>query len=401
MGIPPFLKHFSVNLKVLILIAGGLLIVCVFGVAYYEFNNLNQNFNSERTSIQAQLADSQKKLNDIQSQDPYKTNKDLMAEIKSIHDLYSQSITSYQNMIDLEDQKVDIKTLRTDYASLVNQLATQNYSSGSATLADLNKQIDDQNQKLAAKIAPPPPAAPSGAPVAVNNSPPGSGFSQQSVQTDSGTFTIDIIAADLNSTKVIVDTASDSDCGNSCPVMPLASYATRNGAYAGMNGSFFCPESYPSCAGKTNSFDTLLMNKNKHYFNSDNNVYSTIPAVIFSSGSIRFVGQSLDWGRDTGIDSMIANYPMLVQGGNFAYPGSGDPKFNAKGARNFVANKGNMVYIGSIFNATMEEAGHVLKTLGMDNALNMDEGGSTALWSGGYKVGPGRDIPNAILFVKK
>jgi len=29
----------------------------------------------------------------------------------------------------------------------------------------------------------------------------------------------------------------------------------------------FCPSTYPQCAGKTNSFDTLLMNKNKVYFN--------------------------------------------------------------------------------------------------------------------------------------
>ena len=29
------------------------------------------------------------------------------------------------------------------------------------------------------------------------------------------------------------------------------------------------------------------------------------------------------------------------------------------------------------------------------------QSGSTALWSGGYKVGPGRNIPNAILFVNK
>ena len=30
-----------------------------------------------------------------------------------------------------------------------------------------------------------------------------------------------------------------------------------------------------------------------------------------------------------------------------------------------------------------------------------DDGGSTALYSGGYKVGPGRELPNVILFVKK
>lgn len=66
-----------------------------------------------------------------------------------------------------------------------------------------------------------------------------------------------------------------------------------------------------------------------------------------------------------------------------------------------MANKGNTVYIGFVYNATMGESARTLKALGMENAMNLDEGGSTALWYGGYKLGPGRNIPNAILFVRK
>lgn len=240
------------------------------------------------------------------------------------------------------------------------------------------------------------------APVTVNNNPPGSGFSRQTVSVEGQNYTVDIVAADLNSTKVIVDTASDSDCSNNCPVLSLADYVGRNGAFAGINGSYFCPAEYPSCAGKTNSFDTLLMNKNKHYFNSDNNVYSTVPAAIFSPGSVRFVRQSLEWGRDTGVDSVIANYPLLVAGGNINFTEApNEPKFGGKAARTFIATKGNMVYIGIVHNASMGESAKVLKALSVDNALNLDQGGSTALWHGGYKAGPGRNIPNAILFVRR
>ena len=210
------------------------------------------------------------------------------------------------------------------------------------------------------------------------------------------------MAADLNSTKVIVDTASESDCSNDCPVLPLADYVARNSAYAGINGSYFCPAAYRSCAGKSNSFDTLLMNKNKRYFNSDNNVYSTVPAAIFSPGSARFVGQTLEWGRDSGVDSVIANYPLLVAGGNISFSeAANEPKFGGKAARTFIASKASMVYIGIVHNASMGESAKVLKALGMDAALNLDQGGSTALWFGGYKAGPGRNIPNAILFVNR
>ncbi len=235
----------------------------------------------------------------------------------------------------------------------------------------------------------------------VNNSAPGSGFSQQKVHSDAGDFVMSIIASDMGSTHVIVDTASDSDCHDNCPVLPLGDYVSRNGAFAGINGSYFCPSTYPQCAGKTNSFDLLAMNKNKHYLNSDNNVYSTNPVVIFQSGSMRFIGQASGWGRDTGVDGVLSNYPLLVSGGNVVFGGDDDPKKGGKGSRSFVGNKGSTAYIGVVYNATVAEAARALKALGLDNALNLDSGGSTALWFGGYKAGPGRSLPNAILFVRK
>lgn len=239
------------------------------------------------------------------------------------------------------------------------------------------------------------------APALVSNTPPGSGFSRQSVATSIGNFTVSLVAADLNSTKVIVDTASESTCANDCPVLPLAAYVARSGAFAGINGSYFCPASYPSCAGKTNSFDTLLMNKDKVYFNSDNNIYSIVPAVIFSGNSARFVSRSLEWGRDTSVDSVIANQPLLVSGNQVVFGGNDDPKQGSRGNRSFVANKGSTVFIGVVHSATVAESARVLQVLGMDNALSLDSGGSTALWSGGYRFGPGRDIPNSILFVNR
>lgn len=254
--------------------------------------------------------------------------------------------------------------------------------------------------KTPAPATPKPSVAPL-PPAPVTNTPPKSGYSQQTVQSSAGSFTIDIIAGDLNSTRVIVDTASAGDCANDCPVLPLADYVSRSGAYAGVNGSFFCPASYPQCAGKTNSFDTLLMNKNKVYFNSANNVYSTIPAVIFNGTSVRYVGQSLEWGRDTGVDAVIANYPLLVLNGAAVAGGSSDSKLGNKGSRSFVGNSGNIVYMGVVRSASVAEAGIALQAMGIQNALNLDDGGSTALYIGGYKLGPGRNIPNAVLFVVK
>ena len=69
--------------------------------------------------------------------------------------------------------------------------------------------------------------------------------------------------------------------------------------------------------------------------------------------------------------------------------------------RGFVGSKDGAVVIGHIYAASFADAAVVLKTLGLQNALNLDGGGSSALWyEGGYKVGPGRSLPNAIVLVK-
>lgn len=235
----------------------------------------------------------------------------------------------------------------------------------------------------------------------VNNIPPTTGYSRQSVSTSAGIFTVSIISADISSTRVIVDTASTQDCSSNCPALSLSDYVTRNNGFAGINGSYFCPKDYPSCAGKENTFDLLVMNKDKYYFNSANNVYSTNPAVVFGSGYVRFfTSAGGQIGRDSSPNGVLMNFPLLVFNGEIKFTSDGDPKKGSKGNRSFVATKGNTVYIGVVHSATVGESAVALKTLGMENGLNLDNGGSTALWYGGYKVGPGRAIPNAIIFTR-
>lgn len=349
------------------------------------------------SKLQNQLKSTAAKLKQLENEDQYKVNLALKENIKNIERTYKEAVDLYERITDLKVQRQDTKELDGEFAKSLNYLSVLNYSSASASLKLLSQSIEKKENSLLqsiVKISTP-------QNITQSNTPPSSGFSVQSVSTENGNFTVYIIAADLNSTRVIVDTASDSDCSNNCPVLPLSDYISRSGAFAGINGSYFCPAEYPSCAGKTNSYDLLVMNKNKVYFNSANNVYSSNPAAIFSGNSARFVGQALEWGRDTGVDSVLSNYPLLVFGGNVSYTGGGDAKFAPKGTRTFIAAKGNMVYIGAVLNATMSDSAKTLKVMGMDNALNLDQGGSTALWSGGYKLGPGRSIPNAILFVRK
>lgn len=356
--------------------------------------SLSQTQNS---SLSQEVEKIKKEYEDLKNTDQIKRNDALEATIKEIEKTYEETISAYEALTDLPSSTKELSNYRKRFASVLNYLSERNYSSGAAELAGLKKSLDEEKASLLTIAG--------GIDVSSltnTTSPPGSGYQRQAVNAIGSTYIVDIVASDLSSTRVIVDTASESDCRDNCPTLPLATYVSRNGAYAGINGSYFCPAEYPSCAGKTNSFDTLAMGVNKHYHNSENNVYSTVPLVAFGTGWIRFVGASSGWGRDTGVDGVLANQPLLLSGGNITFGGDGDPKKGSKGSRSFVANKGNTVYIGVVRNATVAEVAHVLQAMGMEGALNLDSGGSTALWTnGGYKAGPGRNIPNAILFVGK
>ncbi len=357
-----------------------------------DLTNSNQEKDKNKESLNKIAAD----LEELKSQDQLKKNIELQTEIKNIQETYKKALVTYEDILDFRDKhKKDVKEYEKLFADSLSKLSLRDYKGANDGLGQISGKIAEEEKKITAAFVIP-------ANVPVNNAPPGSGYSRQSVNVEGlGSYMVSLIAGDLGSTKVIVDTASDSDCGNNCPVLPLATMVSRTGAYAAVNGSYFCPASYPTCAGKTNSFDLLVMNYKKTYFNSGNNTYSNNPAVIFGNGYVRFVSAASQWGRDTSPTGVLSNYPLLVFNSSVSFGGDDDPKKGSKGGRSFVASKGSVVYIGVVHSATVAEAARVLKTMGMENALNLDDGGSTALWSGGYKVGPGRDIPNAILFVRK
>lgn len=391
------MKKISKNYQIFIKASVFLFVFVLTAGSFYYYKKTTSQINNlqlDKNQVDRTLKKVSLELKDLKSQDQYKINKDLDGKIKSIETAYTKAVSAYEKLLDLKNATKKTEKFDSAFADILTLLSKRNYSSAEADLLSFEKDITAEKQKIVASFQIP-------ANVPESNSPPGSGYQQQVVKSDVGDFLVGVVAADLNSTRVIVDTASDEDCKNDCPVLSLGDYVSRSGAFAGINGSYFCPADYPSCSDKKNSFDTLAMNKNKKYLNSDNNVYSTVPAVIFSGSSARFVGQSLEWGRDTGVDAVLAMQPLLVSGGNIAFNGDGEPKRGSKGSRSFVGTSGSTAYIGIIFNATVAEAAHVIHTMGIQNALNLDDGGSTALWNGGYKAGPGRNLPNALLFVRK
>jgi len=378
-------------------------LLATLGLSLYRVYLKLQGVQSLNTNLTQQIADSTETIKNIQAEvdrlkneDLRQTNIEVKKEIEDLKISFKSAVGAYEEILGLEERGSKIASEESKFSSILNFLAKDDLPSAQKTITDLIADINKEKTRLSSLAVAPIPA---NVPEIIEA--PSSGFRKQKVTIGDVSYLVSIISADLNSTKVIVDTASDGTCTGNCPVLSLAAYAGRSGAWAGINGSYFCPETYPSCAEKKNSFDTLLMNKNKVYFNSDNNVYSTVPVAIFSGNSARFIGQSSGWGRDTGVDAVIANRPLLVLDGNNMFGGGSDDKEAARSNRSFLGSSGNMAYIGVVHNASVAESAKVLQAMGIKNAINLDSGGSTALWSSGYKVGPGRNLPNVVLFVKK
>jgi exopolysaccharide biosynthesis protein len=231
-------------------------------------------------------------------------------------------------------------------------------------------------------------------------------YSRQSVKASAGTYTVDIMKLDLGSghIRVITDTAADGDCTNNCPTRSLASYASRNGAFAGINGTYFCPADYSSCAGQTGSFWWKFYNSRLgKMINATNGKGAMEPFFIFDSmGRASYLSHWNDY-SSYNFTAGISSSPGLISGGvSVLNTSTLDTKQRTvKSNRGAIALKGQMLYAVIAKGATVPDLTSVLLALGVDYGLNIDGGGSSAmLYKGAYKVGPGRSLPNAVLFVE-
>lgn len=72
---------------------------------------------------------------------------------------------------------------------------------------------------------------------------------------------------------------------------------------------------------------------------------------------------------------------------------------STKGSRSGLGFKGKNAYLVVASSATVLDLGAVMKAFKMEYAINLDGGGSSALYYlDKYRVGPGRSIPNALVF---
>jgi len=175
------------------------------------------------------------------------------------------------------------------------------------------------------------------------------------------------------------------------------------GGFAGIHGTYFCPPDYNWCGGQINRYDSPLFDsQEKKWQHWGKRGWDHRGVLIFAAGkaSSYWPGSGAPEG---GIDAGIMNYPMLTYQGNVvASNANTDVGQRNRGSRAGIGFGDGYLYLVQVDNATVVELARVMQALGAGDALNLDGGGTTALYyNGSYRVGPGRALPNAIVLVRE
>jgi len=234
-------------------------------------------------------------------------------------------------------------------------------------------------------------------------------YEHKKITTVDATFTVDVVEIDLENPKlkIITDTAQDFDCKENCSAKNLVDFAREHDAFAGINGSYF-----DTSPAKRNYYYSPVYNtKEKKMINSDQFKYwTTGPVAAIGSGNEFYYFkdsrefedvENFEESNNVKLQALISNNPRLIDRGmNYLFEWNTDNKQErVKAPRNALGYRDNKLYLIVVQNATLYDLGNVLKEMDMDYALNLDGGYSSALYyNGEYMVGPGRDVPNVILF---
>jgi exopolysaccharide biosynthesis protein len=123
--------------------------------------------------------------------------------------------------------------------------------------------------------------------------------------------------------------------------------------------------------------------------------------ATFHGQDVRFYAKGSDYKGDK-VTAAISNYMSLLSNGEVLI---GEESLTSaqkvKAVRGAIGTDGTHIYLAIISGASVLDTAYVMQTLGAKEALNLDGGGSAALYvNGSYRVGPGRVLPNAIVLVK-
>ncbi len=235
------------------------------------------------------------------------------------------------------------------------------------------------------------------------------------VATNRGTFTTNQIILDRRNPhwQIMTDTGDGADCTVSCTAFPVREYVQRRNAIAGVQGTYFCDDGV-NCIGALNSYAYPVLNSwSRVMLNQARVKYTVEPMVLFDAKNTPLylpVGSRFDTLEEfeeryaMTVQTAITNGPALLEGGVSVLQNStmDASQRNVRATRAMLGWKGFLVYLVVVRSATLPETVAVATSMGLEYALNLDGGGSTALYNDGmFYAGPGRAVPNALLVVQR
>jgi hypothetical protein len=131
--------------------------------------------------------------------------------------------------------------------------------------------------------------------------------------------------------------------------------------------------------------------------------YLTPGSTVAYKVQVLSYGNPVDW---SGVVSALGAGPLLVSGGrvvaNPQAEGFTDPNITSRSmTRSFVGvTPDNRLVLGVIPNVTIQQAADILASLGLQEAMNLDDAASSGLWyQGQYLWQPSRNLSNALVVV--
>lgn len=319
----------------------------------------------------------------------------------AIDALYAQFQDIVQKVSRNANLKLDTSSVSGQYSAWGTQLLQKQYDPLKQSLSAAQSQLDKQYQLYQASLV-----KPTAQPQTVAKSSGGStpsGYSVPTIATSRGSFKVYLVKMPLASVTVKTVTANTGNCTNQCPTKSLSQYVGDSGAYAGINGTYFCPPDYSWCSGKTNSYDFAVYNSFVgNWLNSNALSWNSEGLATFNGHSAKFYRYASDFAGGP-VTAGIANFPpLLVHGGQVAITDADlDTAQKTKGLRGALGVDSANVYLAVVSSASILDAAYTMQALGATEVLNLDGGGSSALYiAGSYKVGPGRSLPNAVVLVQ-
>lgn len=244
----------------------------------------------------------------------------------------------------------------------------------------------------------------------------GMSYAYRPVTTARGTFDAYVVTLRKDRFAMSTSVAAPADCADDCAAKPLVEHASGRGAGIAIHGTYFCPPDYADCAAKTNTFLAPVYDAATDAMrNASSLVVHEGPMLAHAAdGRYFYFHRTKDFGasvadfetaKSASLAGAIANYPSLIEGGVVVVESESrldEGMRTVKATRGGIGMNATSVFLVVARSATVVDLAAVLQALGATDALNLDGGGSAALLYGGtYKVGPGRLLPNAILFTRK